>query len=263
MIFRLFIDEVGNGDLKGAATDPNVRYLALTGVLTRIDLHTRVIQPKLDALKERLFGHTPDIPVVLHRRELVRKEGPFFVLRSKPIEQDFNRSILELLETLPYLVITVLIDKKQHLETYNVWRFDPYHYCLRCLIERYVMYLVNHNWCGDVMIEARFKQADKKLKASFERIYNEGTEHISSSTIKSRLLSSDIQLKPKSANVAGLQIADLLAHPSARYMRLARAGEPHPDDFGKQIVDILLTTKYRRHPKTLIIKGFGTKWLPS
>jgi hypothetical protein len=263
MEFRLLIDEVGNGDLKGAATDANVRYLSLTGVFTRIDLHSRTIQPRLDALKTRLFGHTPAIPVVLHRRELVRKEGPFSVLRSAAIEQDFNRSIIELLRTFPYLAITVQIDKKQHLETYNVWRFDPYHYCLRCLIERYVMYLVSHDWRGDVMIESRFKQADKKLKASFERIYKEGTEHVSPSTMRARLLSSDIQLKPKSANVAGLQIADLLAHPSARYMRLHRAGSTQPDDFGSKVVDILLTTKYRRHPKTLIIKGFGTKWLPS
>ncbi len=146
---------------------------------------------------------------------------------------------LGLLKVLPYLVITVQIDKKLHLETYNIWRFDPYHYCMRCLIERYVMYLVSHGFRGDVMIEARFKSADKKLKASFHRVYQEGTEHVQASTTKAALLSSDIQMKPKSANVAGLQIADLIAHLSARHMRFDRDGTPQPKDFGGHI--ILLT----------------------
>jgi hypothetical protein len=46
MRFRLFIDEVGNGDLKGAETDPNVRFLSLSGVITRLDLHDERIHPK-------------------------------------------------------------------------------------------------------------------------------------------------------------------------------------------------------------------------
>jgi hypothetical protein len=78
MFFRLFIDEVGNGDLKGAATDPNIRFLSLTGVLTRVDLHDKIIQPQIDGLKKRLFEHTPATPVILHRRELVRKDRQFW-----------------------------------------------------------------------------------------------------------------------------------------------------------------------------------------
>ena len=86
MDFCLYIDEVGNGELSGAATDPNIRYLALTGVLTRQLAHERIIQPQLDALKADLFGHSPDNPVILHRREIVRREGPFAVLRN-PMKQ--------------------------------------------------------------------------------------------------------------------------------------------------------------------------------
>jgi Protein of unknown function (DUF3800) len=262
MDFRLFVDEVGNGDLKGAATDPNIRYLSLTGVLTRLDLHDRIIQPQLDTLKTRLFGHTPDMPVVLHRRELVRKEGPFSVLRDPGVESDFNQSILQVLECFPYLAITVMIDKRLHLETYSVWRFDPYHYCMRCLIERYVMYLRSHSWRGDVMVEARSKTPDKKLKSSFELIYNSGTDNISPAQIQNVLTTKDIQMKPKTANVAGLQIADLIAHPSARAMRLERDGLPPLQDFGGRVVDILLRSRYRRHPTTSQINGFGRKWLP-
>jgi hypothetical protein len=112
------------------------------------------------------------------------------------------------------------------------------------------------------MVEERFKKVDKKLKASVERIYFHGTEHLSSDTIQRHLVSKDVLMRPKQANIAGLQLADLIAHPSARHMRRERDGLSHPQDFGGQIVDILIARRYRRHLRTLKIDGFGTKWLP-
>lgn len=262
MLYRLFVDEVGNGDLKGAENDPNIRYLSLTGVLTPLKTHNDVIQPRLDAFKEKLFGHTPDIPVVLHRREIMRREGPFATLRDPGKLDEFNNYILEELHRIPYLVITVQIDKKKHLEQYGVWHFDPYHYCMRCLVERYVMYLKSRNIQGDVVVEARNKSVDKKLKASFARVYSNGTEHIPARIVQMHLTSRDIHMRAKTANVAGLQIADLLAHPSARYMRFIKDQMEQPADFGTKIVDILLKKKYRRCPRTLRVEGFGLKWLP-
>jgi hypothetical protein len=262
MNFRLFVDEVGNGDLNGAATDPNVRYLGLTGVLTRQSAHERIIQPCLDDLKAELFNHTPANPVILHRREIVRREGPFAALRDPEKLTRFNEAMLRFYAEFPYLVMTVLIDKKAHLEAYGVWHFDPYHYCMRCLIERYVLYLRSKGWRGDVMIEARYKKADKKLKASFQRTYDEGTENIAPRIVQDHLLSRDIDMKPKIANIAGLQLADGLAHPSARHMRFERDREPQPNDFGAKVVEILIEKKYRRDPRTLKIDGYGRKWLP-
>jgi hypothetical protein len=262
MEFRLFVDEVGNGDLHGSASDPNVRYLSLTGVLTPQDMHDRIIQPQLEKLKHELFGHAPATPVVLHRREILRREGVFAALRDPEKLERFNDTMLRFYAEFPYLAITVVIDKKQHLETYDVWHFDPYHYCMRCLLERYVLYLRSHQWSGDVMIEARYKKADKKLKASFERIYEDGTDNIPARIVRQHLLSGDILMKPKAANVAGLQIADGLANPSARHMRNEREGKTQPDDFGSKVVKILLDKKYRRHPRTMKVDGYGRKWLP-
>ncbi len=170
--------------------------------------------------------------------------------------------MLTFFEALPYLVITVVIDKKLHLETYGVWHFDPYHYCLRCLLERYVLYLRGHGWQGDVMIEARYKKADKKLKASYSRVLKDGTDNIPAAVVTAHLLPGDIHMKPKTANIAGLQIADLLAYPSARHMRFERDGVDQPEDFGTQVVQILLDKKYRRHPVTHQIPSYGRKWLP-
>ena len=192
----------------------------------------------------------------------MRREGPFEELRNPTKLAIFNERILQLFAELPYLAVTVQIDKRLHLERYGVWHFDPYHYCLRCLVERFVNYLERWNWRGDVVIEARYKKSDKKLKASFQRIYESGTENIPATVVQRRLLSHDIGIFPKNANVAGLQIADLIAHPSARHMRHEKDSTPQPQDFGTAIAEILLHRRYARDPRSRKIHGWGRKWLP-
>lgn len=262
MACRLFIDEVGNGDLNGAAEDPNIRYLSLTGIVMKRRPHDRLLQPAIENLKAVHCEEIGDKPCILHRREIMRAEGCFRPLADPEKRAAFNADVLQILADQPYLAITVIIDKKQHLETYEVWRFDPYHYCMTCLVERYTRWMNRNGLTGDVIAEARFKKVDKKLKASFNRLYRLGSDQMTAAAIQAPLLSSDLGLFPKSANVAGLQLCDLIAYPSAKYLRKQRLGEEQPQDFGGQVADILVKAKYARNPWTLVIDGWGTKWLP-
>lgn len=260
---RLFIDEVGNGDLKGAQNDDNIRYLSLTGILTYRRTHDKFMQPELDQLKVEFFGHTPQRPVILHRRDIINRKGPFAVLKDPSIRAQFDERLLAFLRDQQYLVITVVIDKREHLSRYTAWHYDPYHYCLHCLVERYVSWLARHNYTGDVVIEPRYKAADKRLKRSFRRLYEEGTAWMSPELAQRVLTSRELKFIPKQENCAGLQIADLIAHPSFRAMRRARDCVAPPDDFGQRIVEILERSKLARHPRNHTIYGYGRKWLPA
>jgi hypothetical protein len=262
MTCRLYIDEVGNGDLQGAAEDPNVRYLSLTGIIMKRAAHEKRLQPAIETLKAVHLEDIGDKPRILHRREIMRSEGCFRPLADDGNRDLFNEDVLKIIADQPYLALTVSIDKKQHLETYERWRFDPYHYCMTCLVERYARWLTRNRLTGDVIAEARFKKVDKKLKASFNRLYRLGSDHMSPAAIQTPLLSSELGLFPKKANVAGLQLCDLLAYPSSRHMRKQRIGEEPPNDFGTRIVGILVKAKYARNPWTRVIDGWGTKWLP-
>jgi hypothetical protein len=171
--------------------------------------------------------------------------------------------MLGFLAEIDYTVITVVIDKLEHLTRYVRWRQDPYHYCLEVLVERYVMWLEEHRTVGDVLAEARGGTPDRRLEKSFAWLYDHGTFHVGPETVQKRLTSKHLKLKPKSANVTGLQMADLIAHPSSLYVRwLYNAGDA-PARFGGEIVEILESGKYRRsrhsQPK---LKGYGVKWLP-
>lgn len=169
---------------------------------------------------------------------------------------------MKIIEDQPYLAMTVVIDKLEHLERYQVWKFDPYHYCLQCLVERYVIWLKRNKMKGGVIIESRFKKVDKSLKAAFLKLWAKGTTPMSPEILQRYLISKEIGLYPKAANIAGLQLCDLLAHPSAREMRRVRDGLPAYVDFGAEIVERLIASKYARNPKTRVIDGWGTKWLP-
>lgn len=261
MPYRLFVDEVGTDSMVNAGSDANERFLSLTGLMCNVESHENSIQHELDRTKYDVFALPPE-QVILHRREIVRREGVFSVLREFDKDKLFKRRLLGIIRSSPMLVFSVTIDKKEHLEKYSVWHYNPYHYCLRALIERYFLWLNRNDQIGDVAIEPRYKKVDKKLKASFRKIYENGTEHIPPEKMQKRLTSHDIKFIEKSKNVAGMQICDLIAHPSYRAMRREREGLHELNDFGYEIVSVLRERRYARHPKTLVIQGVGLKWLP-
>jgi len=68
--YRIYIDEVGNSDLK-SSEDPNHRYLSLTGVIFELEYVKEVLNPELENLKKEFFNAHPDEAIILHRKEIV------------------------------------------------------------------------------------------------------------------------------------------------------------------------------------------------
>ncbi len=258
--YRLYIDEVGNADL-GASQDPNHRYLSLTGIIFSISDIRSHVKKDLEDLKREIFRPDPDEPFILHRKELSRQKYPFNVLQDPIVKHRFDEGIISLITKWDYTVITVTIDKLMHLNKYATWQVNPYHYCLRIMLERYVKWLATAQSCGDVMAEARGGKEDRMLNSSFEKLICIGTNYMHPQAFQRRITSKKLKLKPKKDNVSGLQIADLLAHPSYRAMKMMVEGNPLPDDFGTKIYNILNSSKYHRSHSG-VIEGYGRKWLP-
>lgn len=258
----MYVDEVGNPGLKCSA-DPNHRYLSLTGVIVGLNHVRDALIPAFDELKRRYFlrdpGRDPDQKIIFHRKDLMQRLYPFDVLMDQAVSESFDAEMLALLSRLDYVVVTAVIDKLEHQNRYR-WAAHPYHYCLEILLERYTRWLSTKRTRGDVMAEARGKREDKALSGAFENLLK-GTDYIDRSAVERCITSKKLKLKRKSDNIAGLQLADIIAHPSARAMRLARDGLSPPDDFGSKVVEILEASKYRRSVWGKI-DGFGRKWLP-
>lgn len=129
------------------------------------------------------------------------------------------------------------------------------------LVERYVRWLARCDGQGDVMAESRGGKEDRRLKDSFERVYEKGSDYVPPDQFSTRLTSRQLKVKAKSNNIAGLQIADLIAHPSFRATLARRENQALPANFGGQIAHILENDKYDRGPRGQI-DGWGRKWLP-
>jgi hypothetical protein len=259
--YRIYIDESGNHDLN-VGPDSLHRYLSLTGVMIKEKYARSTVRPAFEGLKNKHFSHWPEQPVILHRKDIVNRLGPFEVLKDEEKSEAFNQDILTFLKKTHFHVITVMIDKHAHKEKYKVWRAHPYHYCMEVIIEKYAQWLVRNNGTGDVVAEARDRKSDKKLKKAFRYFYKNGTGYVKNTRMQSLLTSPELKLYPKTENIAALQIADLIAHPSAASIKAWANKEPAPVNFGGQISKILIDEKYDRSWIGKI-NGYGRKWLPT
>ncbi len=259
--YRLYIDESGDHTY-GELEDPAKRYLGLTGCVVESEVYRTRFHPALEALKQTHFPHSPDEPIILHRNDLINRRGPFWRLRDPENERRFNEDLLRFLDEQDYLLITVVIDKKSHIERYGNAAYHPYHYCLAVLLERYCGFLNLFNAQGDVMAESRGGTEDKRLKEAYQQLYEHGTYFRNATFFQRVLNSKEIKLKPKSANIAGLQIADLLAYPCKQEVLIqnGRINEISDAAFGRAIRRCILP-KYNRRLSDGRIQGYGQVFL--
>jgi hypothetical protein len=259
MKYRIYIDEVGNNDI-GSSTNSNHRYLCLTGVVFDLEYVKSTLTPELEHLKTKYFNSHPDDPVIFHRKELINKKYPFKVLNDPKIEKYFNEELLSLLSSWKYKSITVMIDKLEHQNRYTTWRYDPYHYCMAIMFERYHLRLKEVGLTGDMMFESRGGKEDIRLKESYRKIFTQGTEWIKHEDIDETITSKELKIKAKSANVAGLQVADLLAYPLYRYaLKYYNLKDDGRETFNEQIIEVIKPKIYKNGNK---IDGYGLKLLP-
>ena len=252
---RLYVDEVGNSDLE-SSDNPNHRFLSLSGVILSLDHVAAVVHPQMEALKAEFFGSHPDEPVIFHRKEMVNAKHRFEALADKSTQASFDSKLLSHLASWEYTVITVCLDKKAHKENYATWRYDPYHYCLAVLLERFVFFLRRRRKIGDVMAESRGGKEDMRLKRSFERLYEQGTLFVEERQFRDALSSRQLKVRPKTNNIAGLQLADLIAHPSRNEILLEQGLLDRPlAPFASRVVEIL-QLKYDRMGSRVFGKKF-------
>lgn len=88
-----------------------------------------------------------------------------------------------------------------------------------------------------------------------------GTHNLTSEDLKAHLTSKELKVKSKQANIAGLQVADLIAHPARRWC-FNNFFDMHETrlTFGDRVIEILEGEKFFRYKGQ--IKSYGVKKLP-
>jgi hypothetical protein len=98
------------------------------------------------------------------------------------------------------------------------------------------------------MAESRGGREDKRLAASFHRLWEQGTDYVCAATFQTRQTSRQLKVKPKASNIAGLQLADLIAHPSRNEILHDHGLLPRPiAPFAHSVIEILRTKYDQQH----------------
>ena len=256
--YRLFIDQCGHHMMKSSA-DPSERYLGLTGIIMNLPYADHQFTEQLNAVKQATFGRSD---FSLHRREIIdANTDPFIVLRDARVRLKFEKSLIDLIENATYKVVTAVIDKWEIQTKYAVWHFQPYHYCLTALLERYAMFLGASKATGDVMAWSMEEQENTRLDKHYRYLHEHGTANLQPQTLQHLLSPKEVKIKSDVDNIAGLQLADLISNPSCWSLICSRTISKMTSEFSKNVVEILYRKKYRKS-RSGIVYGWGTKWLP-
>lgn len=259
-MYRLYVDEVGTDDM-GAVENDDHRYLSLTGVAMTLEAARDDLGPKFNWVKSTIFEHDPDNPIIFHRRKIVQRKESFGALNDLRKADLFDRAMMKIIRQCDYTVITAIIDKLDASKRERWREKHPYHYLMQILVEKFARFLVRKDSFGDIMPEGRKGKKDAALQEAYETVRTQGNYYFPPEQICYRIPSQKLKFRYKQDNVAGLQLADLLAHPSHMYIRSTRGHPVSLGRYARQVATVLVQSKYDRST-TGKIHGYGIKFLP-
>jgi hypothetical protein len=200
----------------------------------------------IQEFKLRLFGRED---LILHTADITRNRNGFERLKETSFREQFYRELNELILSLDFRVVACVIRKDDHLSRYGVAALDPYLMSLDILAERFCMEIGNVNDGGVIIAEKRGATLDHELDLAWLNLKIQGTRYLRANAIEKRIIA--LNLRTKTSNLAGLQLADLVVTPIGRYV------------LGKQIKEDyrIIESKFRRNQRG-VIDGYGLVVLP-
>lgn len=220
--YFLFADECGDQCL--SKYDANFPIFTLCGIIVSRD-QARNLEKEMKDLKLKIWN---DKGIILHSHEIRRHKNAFAILQDADARKLFYQELDRILGTNDaYVIVSSAVLKDEYIRKYGKLG-DIYSQSLAFLLERAVFYVDDKNTgVGayiEAMLERRGKEEDKTLSQSYNTLRETGTYWVSSERMKTTI--QKLTFVPKTANIIGLQIADLVAYPIACH--ILRPDSPNP-----------------------------------
>jgi hypothetical protein len=246
MKYILYLDESGDHGL--SVINPDFPVFVLCGVLIKADDY-ETFRLSTNAIKQRFWGNKA---VIFHSRDIRKCQKEFSILLNDKVKADFYQEVNALISNSPYKIIASAINKKKHIKHYGTIADDPYEIALSFVLERSIFALDEMPGTDkelSIVLEMRGGKEDKKLVQHFQRLLARGTGYVSAERLAAYQIT--LMLKSKKENINGLQLADLVAYPIARYVLDPQRANPAFD---------LLKPKFRSSYRGFL--GAGLKIFP-
>ena len=210
--FIAFFDECGDHSME--RIDGDFPLFVLATVIVERQRYVDEIIPRLNHFKLRHWDHEG---INLHSRDIRKAEGAFAILLNAPRRDQFIADLTALMKELPFTLFVVGIHKQRHKEQYQGHAPNPYELALMLAFERIFHFLQKKQAAQlPVVAEARGKKEDRDLEAAFYKLLLHGT--YDNTAERFNRLSCPLLFADKRKNICGVQLADLCAYPSARYI---------------------------------------------
>ena len=226
MKYYLYIDESGDHGLSNI--DPSFPVFVLCGIIMN-ETNYETLRINTNEVKTNFWQNKQ---VIFHSRDIRKWQNEFQILINPQVREQFYKELNSLIVNNNYTIIASAIDKPAYINTYGKLSDDVYEIALSFIIERAVFYLdtiADKYKELDIIIEKRGKKEDTKLSEHFQRLKARGTSYVNAERLKD--LNISIQFKDKKENINGLQLADLIAYPIARYILEPNRANPAFDLF--------------------------------
>jgi hypothetical protein len=214
--YIIYVDESGDHSL--TSIDPDYPVFVLTFCIVHKQEYADRIVPAIKKLKFEIFGHDD---VILHEHEIRKCENDFKVLLNPKIREPFYERLSIIIADMPVTIIAAAINKPGLKRQYSN-PFNPYDLALGFCLERAALFLKDKKQDGKlthIIVEGRGKNEDRDLELQFRRIIQPSALKFSG-TMSYAVdgISFDLRFTKKTANMAGLQLADMTARPIGRYV---------------------------------------------
>lgn len=240
----LFLDESGDHNL--SVIDPQYPLFVLGGVIVDKGYAENEIAEAVRDFKLRMFGRED---IILHTADITRNRNGFERMKDESFRARFFEELNKLMSSLEYKVVACVIRKNAHLARYGLAALDPYLLSLDILVERFCMEIGKVTDGGLIVAEKRGPVLDRELELAWMNLKIQGTRYIKARDIEERVMA--LNLRRKSDNIAGLQLADLVVSPIGRQV----LGKKLKKDFS------IVESKFRKNWKGNYM-GWGLVVLP-
>lgn len=204
--YIIYADESGDHSLAKVFDEDYPVFVLAFCIFKKTDYIEQALT-KLSQLKFDFWGHDA---VILHSHKIRKQKEEFALLGNVPTMEKFVERISEMVSNTSFCVIATAIDKRR-LQTQYTKPQSPYNLGLLFCLERATKFLSEmrqKDRLTHIIVEARGKKEDAELELEFRRIVMQ----------QKGLARFDIIFSDKKSNGAGLQIADLMAHPIGRHV---------------------------------------------
>lgn len=225
--------------------NPQFPVFLLSGVLVSEESYN-ALMGEFDYIKNFFWKNKN---VVFHSRDIRKCEKEFVLLFDLAVKAKFYEMINSSVANNKYTIIAAAINKQKFILNYGKLSNDVYEISLSFIIERSVFYLDGlTDKCSslDVVIEKRGPKEDKKLEEHFQRLCSRGTYFVNGKRLRD--YNFNITFNGKRDNIAGLQLADLVAYPIANFVIDPTRANPS--------FDVLKGKIYSKHGKRYGLKIF-------